>query len=57
MNKAIPIEDAIKFWELKEEIYRLLTLYYCTDELDEKNDRLSKEIIKKIESLGKKEKE
>jgi len=53
----IDLQKAIAFYEMRGEIYRLLTLYYCTDELDAVNDRKAKELINKIEALDKKEKE
>ncbi len=62
MNKPIPLEDAIKFWEMKEEIKDMISVMQF--DLDNcicqpKNyDKITTRILLcKIESLGKKEKE
>ncbi len=58
MNKAIPLEDAIKFWEMKEEI--LSALEGLLDDHYREYGTILEEIenlVAKIESLGKKEQE
>ena len=57
MKKPIPIEDAIKFWEMKEEIEGLLCRYHNNEALDHDSYMAARKLIIKIESLGKKEEE
>ncbi len=60
MNRAIPLEDAIKLWEMKDRIYNELKMTYRLrvrhDVSDVGIERVDL-LIKEIESLGKKEKE
>jgi hypothetical protein len=56
MNKAIPLEDAIKFWEMKESI--LSALEGLLDDHYREYGTIIEEIenlVAKIESLGKKD--
>ncbi len=56
MNKAIPLEDAIKFWEMKEEI--LSALEGLLDDHYREYGTIIEEIenlVAKIEKLSKKD--